>query len=367
MNSPSDASLLAWLRLQQPPSSLAACASLSDLSDGVALAAAFNALAPPHLATICAEEPVARLEALSAVLSSQCAQLGLSWRCSWRSRASRWRRAAPRRSRRRLVEGAARVRGARRPARGGGGPDPADGRGAPGRADAADRAAVGDAARASRRRRRRRDAAAAAAAAQRLAGRGDSPGQDYSRAKAGERAHRRGCGARARETLEDESDRLRAARRAERRAARKVEEVHWLRFRAATAEAEAAEARRRRDGEARRSSRRATPSCASCGRRRSRRRRRRRRRWARSGGCREAEAAKLRDARCAQAGGAGAGAPRPRARVKVRCGARTSRLRHSASAPLTARKGAVAAAARRRTRRRRAAAAARWRASSSSG
>ena len=78
MNSPSDASLLAWLRLQQPPSSLAACASLSDLSDGVALAAAFNALAPPHLATICAEEPVARLEALSAVLSSQCAQLGLS-------------------------------------------------------------------------------------------------------------------------------------------------------------------------------------------------------------------------------------------------------------------------------------------------
>ena len=68
MNSPSDASLLAWLRLQQPPSSLAACASLSDLSDGVALAAAFNALAPPHLATICAEEPFARLEALSAVL-----------------------------------------------------------------------------------------------------------------------------------------------------------------------------------------------------------------------------------------------------------------------------------------------------------
>ena len=49
MSSPSDASLLAWLRLQQPPSSLAACASLSDLSDGVALAAAFNALAPPHL------------------------------------------------------------------------------------------------------------------------------------------------------------------------------------------------------------------------------------------------------------------------------------------------------------------------------
>ena len=27
MNSPSDASLLAWLRLQQPPSSLAACAA----------------------------------------------------------------------------------------------------------------------------------------------------------------------------------------------------------------------------------------------------------------------------------------------------------------------------------------------------
>ena len=297
MNSPSDASLLAWLRLQQPPSSLAACASLSDLSDGVALAAAFNALAPPHLATICAEEPVARLEALSAVLSSQCAQLGLSVALQLEEPRVALAQGRTTTLTRRLVEallGYA-VHGDQR--------EEVVGRIL--QMDAAHQSAL--MLRIEQHRCRGRGLAGAAAETPPppppprsvSPGRGDSPGRNYTAVRKQGELTDELAEARARsETLESRT--IGCARRdalsGELRG--KVEEVHRLRFCAATAEAEAAEgltpARRRRRCGA--SSRRATPSCASCGRRRSRRRRRRRRRWARSGGCARRRLL-LRDAR----------------------------------------------------------------------
>ena len=168
---------------------------------------------------------------------------------------------------------------------------------------------------------------------------------------------RAGGGARARETLEVENDRLRAARDALSGELRgKVEEVQ-LRFRAATAEAEAAEgltpARRRA---LRREPRRATPSCAS---------------WATAEPAAAAAAAALGErrlrrrrlpscacARCAQARGAGAGASSASSRWKVRCRRQDLEIEALRERAVTARKAAAAAARRRRggggRRRRRA-------------
>ena len=302
MNSPSDASLLAWLRLQQPPSSLAACASLSDLSDGVALAAAFNALAPPHLATICAEEPVARLEALSAVLSSQCAQLGLSVALQLEEPRVALAQGRTTTLTRRLVEallGYA-VHGDQR--------EEVVGRIL--QMDAAHQSALMLRIEQQLATPRARPAAAPPPETPPppplprsvSPGRGDSPGRNYTavRKQVGELTDEL-TEARARcETLEAENDRLRAARDALSGELRgKVEEVHRLRFRAATAEAEAAEgfdagataeALRRelatRDAELRELRATAEPAAAAAAAALGEERR-----------LREAEAAKLRDAR----------------------------------------------------------------------